>query len=294
MPDIKEVQQEIIDYSFFENLILKPETVRSLFTTNRIQRVIADLFAEFGSQAVRVQANAAGALVVSDTGMLALLTTIDAALAGTLEVNDVDSEALLTTINAAITGTLEVNDVDSEALLTTINAAITGTLEVNDVDSEALLTTIDAALAGTLDTDDAATQALLTTMDGVLDNILLALSPDAILGPGDPSIDSFGNAAINAATGARTQIIGAPGGSKQIWIYSILITFDTADVLCTLESAANALSGAMPQADNGGFCHAASGNFGMPFFKCNTNEAFNITMGVGVGDGICSYAIVSV
>ncbi len=122
----------------------------------------------------------------------------------------------------------------------------------------------------------------------------LASLAASLSGAAAPTIDSYGNAPINAATGARTQIIATPGTNKQIWIYGITILCDTADVTVTLESATTALSGAMPQADNGGYSVSPSGNFAMPSLKCATNEAFNITMGTGVGDGWVSYAIVDV
>jgi len=161
--------------------------------------------------------------------------------------------------------------------LTTDVATVNTNLGTLETDVEATNTAL-----GTIETDIEATETTLTNIE------------KCQMGNAAPTIDSYGNAAINAATGARTEIIATPGANKQLWIYGLLLTVDTADVTVTLESAANALSGAMPQADNGGFALEPSGNFAMPFFKCNTNEAFNITMGTGVGDGIVSYAVVSV
>lgn len=175
-----------------------------------------------------------------------------------------------------------------ETLLAVGTGAMASAQAVTIATDDTMMTALDTAVdlvntnLGTLETDVEATETTLTNIE------------KCQMGNAAPTIDSYGNAAVNAATGARTEIIATPGANKQLWIYGLLLTVDTVDVTVTLESAANALSGAMPQADNGGFAIEPSGNFAMPFFKCNTNEAFNITMGTGVGDGIVSYAVVSV
>lgn len=116
----------------------------------------------------------------------------------------------------------------------------------------------------------------------------------AIQGPAAVTIDSYDNAPINAPTGATTQIIATPGNNKQLWIYGLVGTADTVDLTITLQSDAVLLSGAMPMADNGGFVLPPSGNWHMPWFKCESNDAFKITTTTGVFDGLVSFAIVSV
>jgi len=66
--EIPEKQQEIIDASFYENIALKPETLLGLFTTTKFVRVFAHLFAEYGGQGVRLQADANHYLIVSSEG----------------------------------------------------------------------------------------------------------------------------------------------------------------------------------------------------------------------------------
>jgi len=181
-------------------------------------------------------------------------------------------------------------DGTQRVILATDDPAVTllGTIDADTSKIPSLGTAIMTGAAPvTIATDDTITAA---------GNASLVNIEKCQMGNAAPTIDSPGiiNAPINAGTGARTEIIATPGANKQIWVYGLLILVDTVDCTVTLESAANALSGAMPQADNGGFHSEPSGNFAMPLFKCNTNEAFNITMGTGVGDGIVSYAVVSV
>ncbi|MEA3226723.1 MAG: hypothetical protein U9Q07_12305 [Planctomycetota bacterium] len=115
-----------------------------------------------------------------------------------------------------------------------------------------------------------------------------------LIGPGAVSVDSYTSAVVDCASGATTEVIAAPGASKQLWIYGLMGTADTVDTTIVLKSATTAKTGTMPMADNGGFVLPPSGNFIQPWIKCATNEAFQITTATGTFDGIVTYAIVSV
>ncbi|OQA21242.1 MAG: hypothetical protein BWY63_01324 [Chloroflexi bacterium ADurb.Bin360] len=59
--------------------------------------------------------------------------------------------------------------------------------------------------------------------------LVVAAESGAVIGPGSPTVDSFGSAVIDlAATSNNQQIVAAPGAGKQIWVYSVAFLFDTA------------------------------------------------------------------
>ena len=126
--------------------------------------------------------------------------------------------------------------------------------------------------------------------------LVVAAESGAVIGPGSPTVDSFGSAVIDlAATSNNQQIVAAPGAGKQIWVYSVAFLFDTAaGTVVFHDSTPTALTGTMAVSDEGGLAIAPSGNFAMPIWKCATNTALQADTGAGTVDGWLTYAIVSV
>ena len=120
--------------------------------------------------------------------------------------------------------------------------------------------------------------------------------PEAIEGPGSPSVDSFASAVVDlAASTANQSLIAAPGANKQIWVYGLFMMADTAAGTVTLQDEDDtALSGTMAVSDEGGWVLPMSGNFAMPWLKVATNKALEADTGACTVDGIIAYAIVDV
>lgn len=120
--------------------------------------------------------------------------------------------------------------------------------------------------------------------------------PASIQGPGIPVVDSYTNAALSASANTNNQqVIAAPGPDKQIWVYSLVGTADTADGSISLQDEDDtAITGVMEVTRRGGFCSPPSGNFSMPWFKVATNKALEIDTVTCGFKGLISYAIVSI
>jgi hypothetical protein len=116
----------------------------------------------------------------------------------------------------------------------------------------------------------------------------------SINGSGSPTIDSYGQAAIGAKTGADQAIISAPGANKQIWVYGGAFTISAAGTIAFQDEDNTVLSGVMPIDTKGGLVLPLSGNFAMPYFKVATNKALEMDIVTGTVDGWLNYAIVSV
>jgi len=125
---------------------------------------------------------------------------------------------------------------------------------------------------------------------------VVAAESGAVIGPGSPTVDSFGSAVIDlAATTANQVLVAAPGAGKQIWVYGIFMMADTAPGTVTLQDDDDtALTGAIALSDEGGFVINPSGNFAMPWLKVATNKALEADTGACTVEGILTYAIVSV
>jgi len=119
--------------------------------------------------------------------------------------------------------------------------------------------------------------------------------PGALQGPGNPTVDSYTCAVINAAAAADQVLVAAPGTGKQIWVYGLFMMADTGAGTVTLQDDADtALSGTMAVSDEGGWVLPISGNFAMPWVKCTTNKALEADCATCTIDGILCYGIVSV
>lgn len=160
-----------------------------------------------------------------------------------------------------------------------------------------------AILADTaaIDTATAAINAKLVT-GTVIGDVNLGATDNAVLdaivvntgGPSTKVIDSYTTKAVNAAVGANSELIAAPGASKQIWVYGLLLMADVAGSFTLQDDAGAPMSGTMTIAVAGGFQLAPSGNFQMPWIKVTTNQALDIDTLTCTADGIITYAIVSV
>ena len=223
--------------------------------------------------------------------------------AGTANIGDVDLELAGTAVSAN-TGVLDAG---------TIRVAIATDDPVND-----LLTTIDAdtssmntdlgTVAGAVTGSEmqvdvvaalpAGTNAIgkLAANSGVdIGDVDVTSLPGAIQGPADPSIDSYTQAVLSENAGADNVVIAAPGASKQIWVYGIVFTCDTAATSVTFQDEDDtAISGTMLFAQYGGLSHSPAGNFSMPLWKVPTNKALEVDLVTGDIDGWISYGIVSV
>ena len=118
----------------------------------------------------------------------------------------------------------------------------------------------------------------------------------AVVGPGNPTIDSYTTKALDlAASTANQSLVAAPGASKQIWVYGILAVGDTADGTLTLQDEDDtALSGTICVNDGSGFVVTPSGNFAMPWIKVATNKALEADTGACTVDGLLTYAVVTI
>jgi hypothetical protein len=120
--------------------------------------------------------------------------------------------------------------------------------------------------------------------------------PQSIRGPAEPTIDSYTHASVSASANTADQsLVAAPGASKQIWVYGLFGTADTADGSIALQDEDNtALSGVMEVTRRGGFVIPPSGNFSMPWIKVATNKALEMDTVTCGFKGTISYAVVSV
>jgi len=109
-------------------------------------------------------------------------------------------------------------------------------------------------------------------------------------------VDSYASVVIDLAASTADQVlVAAPGASKQIWVYGLAFTADTAAGTVTLQTEDDvALTGTMAFSDEGGISIPPSGNFAMPIFKVPTNKALECDTGACTVDGLISYAIVAV
>ena len=119
--------------------------------------------------------------------------------------------------------------------------------------------------------------------------------PDAIIGPGDPVVDSYTSIAINLTTGAN-QVLVSSAADKQIWVYGHAFTAGDAagQTVSFQDEDDTAKSGIIEVTQYGGMARNPSGNFAMPLWKLATNKDLEVDITGGDVDGDLEYAIVSV
>lgn len=123
-----------------------------------------------------------------------------------------------------------------------------------------------------------------------------SITNSSLIGPGNPTVDSYASAVISAAANTANQsLIAAPGASKQIWVYGISFTVGTAAGSASFQDEDDtAISGVMPFADKGGMVIGPTGNFAMPIWKVATNKALEVDTVTCDIKGSIQYAVVSV
>ena len=112
-------------------------------------------------------------------------------------------------------------------------------------------------------------------------------------GPGDPTIDSYTQFAINLTTGAD-QVLVSSAANKQIWVYGVTFTLSVAGTVSFQDEDNLAITGIMDFAANSGLALPPSGNFSMPIWKLATNKDLETDIVSANVDGWLDYAIVSV
>ena len=120
--------------------------------------------------------------------------------------------------------------------------------------------------------------------------------PQSIRGPAEPVIDSYTSAAVSVGTSATdSELVAAPGASKQIWVYGLTGTIDAADGTVSIQDGDDtAITGVMELTRRGGLAISPSGNFSMPVWKVATNKALEMdTVSCGF-KGVSSYPLVRV
>jgi len=108
-----------------------------------------------------------------------------------------------------------------------------------------------------------------------------------ILGRDEPAT-TITQLKISIAAAGLNEIIATPGAGKQLWIHKLMLSVARgSQTAITYQSGANELSSAM-QAD------VIADDLGSSPMKCNTNEAFNVTLSDAVAvTGYVMYQVVN-
>ena len=115
----------------------------------------------------------------------------------------------------------------------------------------------------------------------------------AIVGAGDPTIDSYTHASINL-NAAANQVLASSAANKQIWVYGFGFTLSVAGSVSFQDESDTAITGIMLFAANSGMAVPLSGNFAMPVWKLGTDKDLEVDIVDASVDGWIDYAIVSV
>jgi hypothetical protein len=181
-----------------------------------------------------------------------------------------------------------------------LRTAVEGTVAVSNAGLTELASAIDTEvqcdIVGALPAGTNAIGKLAANSGVDIGDVDVTSLPTPIRGPGNPVVDSYTSAAVSASANTANQsLVAAPGANKQIWVYGLILTADTAAGSFSLQDSDDtACSGVMAVAANGGFAINPSGNFSMPWFKVATNKALEIDTVTCGAKGIVSYAIVDV
>ena len=133
----------------------------------------------------------------------------------------------------------------------------------------------------------------ITGADAVTVGGTIAATNTSLIGPGDPTIDSYTQFAINLGAAAN-QVLVSSAANKQIWVYSVAYTCSVAGTVSFQDEDDTAITGIMDHAANSGLAVGASGNFAMPIWKLATDKDLEVDVVTASIDGWISYAIVSV
>jgi hypothetical protein len=223
------------------------------------------------------------------------------------------SEAILTTIDAdtgAIKTAVEAIDNAVDGNYLNVNANIAGTDIVGGAGAVAAgVQRVTLASDDPAVTDLAALEVLATGIDADTDAIKtsvqimddwdsgdtckVTIQNKSQIGPADPVIDSYTQAAINLAAG-NNQVLVSSAANKQIWVYGITFTVNVAGTVSFQDEDDTAITGIMPIGVTGGMAISPSGNFSMPIWKLATDKDLEVDVVTSEIDGFLTYAIVSV
>ena len=212
--------------------------------------------------------------------------------AGTAEIGNVKNSG---TFAVQSDTTLQA---ETTKVIGTVNVAAAQTIAVTNAGTFATQATLQAGTAeiGKL-AAGTATIGKMGANSGVDigDVDVTSIANGSLNGPAAPTIDSYTNIAINLTTGADQSLVAAPGASKQIWVYGVGFSCDTAATTVSFQDEDDtAISGVMSFAQYGGLNSAPAGNFAMPMWKVATNKALEVDITTGDVDGWLAYGIVSV
>jgi len=228
-----------------------------------------------------------GSVTVSDGG-------------GSLTVDNAGLTELAAAINAS--SQMDVNiAVDNAGLATAANQLPDGHNVTVDNGAGAAAVNIQDG-GNTITVDGTVTANLSATDNTVLDNIALYTAGSetalekidgAVVGPGEPTIDSYTQVSINLDAGAN-QVLVSSAANKQIWVYGFGFTVSAAGTVSFQDEDDTPITGIMDFAANSGMSQGPSGNFSMPIWKLDTNKDLEVDIVDAALDGWISYAIVSV
>jgi hypothetical protein len=242
-----------------------------------------------------------GKITACDTGSIAGTVTANAgtnlntsALAletgGNLATIAGDTTSIDGKITACNTGAVVIS---SGAVTETNSAAIKTAVELidNAISGSEMQVDVVAALP-------AGTNAIgkLAANSGVdIGDVDVTSVPGCLQGPGNPTIDSVSQVAINLTTGAN-QVLVSSAASKQIWVWGVTFTCGDADgqTVSFQDEDDTAITGVMEFAQYGGMAHSPSGNFSMPLWKLGTDKDLEVDITGGDVDGFLTYSLVSV
>jgi len=252
----------------------------------------------------------ASSLTVDTTGTagLEVVQTVAADLLCTATLADGDSAHLgLIADPVSILGTATYAETTSKGML--IGVVRNDTLAtLVDTDNEITSLQVNATGAlyvvasGTSTVDGTVTANLGAVDNAVLDNIALYTGGSetalekidgAIVGPGEPTIDSYTHLAINLGV-VTDSVLVSSAANKQVWVYGISFVCSVAGTVSFQDEDNTAITGVMPFAANSGLSHPTSGNFAMPIWKLGTDKDLEVDTVTCSIDGWLDYAIVSV
>ncbi len=275
--------------------------------------------ADTDNEIAPLQVNASGALYIQEGAALDVsgaTVTVDGSgvtqpVSGT--ITETNSAAILadtasidtnmaTVAGAVAAGQMQVDIVaDGAGLATAANQLADGhNVTVDNGAAGAAVNIQDGGNSITI--DGTVTANLSATDNAVLDNIdaqtagsetALELIDGAIIGPGEPSVDSYTQASINIAAAAN-QVLVSSAVNKQIWVYGIGFVLSVAGTVSFQDEDDTAITGIMPFAANSGMGISPSGNFSQPLWKLATNKDLEVDVVTAEMDGWVSYAIVDV
>lgn len=224
---------------------------------------------------------------------IVILGTIDTAqdLTNTkLTAIDLDTSKIPTLGTAAMVASSPVTIASDDTLTAAANTLL-GTI---DADTSKIPSQGTASTSGSSPVNIATDDAQFATIEATLTNI-----EKSTMGFAAPDVDSPGmiDTPITLAAGTDNQeLIPAPAASKQIWVYGLDLSADTAaGTVQLLDDADAVITGVKALSDEGGFEKAIGSNFAMPYYKVATAKALDAkTTGSATFGGSIQYAIIDV